>query len=403
MELPVPEFLKQGLREFVVGAGLAAVQVLFEAERTRICGERYAHLPERQAVRAGHAPGELILGGRRVSVKRPRARTRAGGEARLASWEHFRREDPLNERALEQRVVGVSTRKYERSLEPVDSSVKARGTSKSAVSRRFVTMTQKQLAALLSRDLSPLALAILIIDGIHFGDHVILVALGIDESGAKHVLGLWEGATENSVACTALLTSLRERGLRMDRSTFIVTDGSKALVKAVRDVFGPCAVEQRCQVHKRRNVTQHLPEQMRSSIDEAMSQAYSSSDSARAKKLLENLARRLEEDHPSAAASLREGLDETLTVLEFHLPDALRRTLSTTNAFENLQGTIRRTSRRVSRWRGGSMILRWVGAAVLEAAKGFRRLKGKAGMPKLVAALRARDRELSLACEQQAA
>jgi transposase-like protein len=246
-------------------------------------------------------------------------------------------------------------------------------------------------------------LAALMIDGVHFREHVILVALGIDESGAKHVLGLWEGATENATACTALLANLRERGLATHRSLLVVIDGSKALARAVRHVFGRKALLQRCQVHKRRNVLEHLPESAQDSVEEAMKQAYASHDADRAQRQLENLARRLEGEHPSAAASLREGLEETLTIIRLGLPETLTRSLSTTNAIENLLGTVRRVSRRVTRWRGGSMILRWVGAGVREAAQGFRRLKGKAALPKLVALLRARDLEVPLELEERAA
>ena len=375
------------LRELVIHAGLRAVEMMLEVERTGVCGAPYQRQEDRQAIRMGHVPGELVLGGRRVSVKRPRARTRANEEVVLPSWARFSSEDPLTERAVEQMVVGVSTRKYARSLEPVAEGVTTRGTSRSAVSRRFVAATQEQLDEWMARDLRELNLVAVMIDGVCFREHVVLCALGIEASGNKHVLGLQEGATENAVACTELLANLRARGLRTDRALLVVIDGSKALAKAVHDVFGRLAFIQRCQVHKTRNVLEQLPENKRGHIRKALHDAYRSRSAATARRLLNNLERTLRKNHPGAAASLREGLDETLTVLELGLGATLERSLSTTNAIENLNGNIRRITRRVKTWRDGTMILRWVGAAVNEAAKGFRRFRGFQDLKKLVAAL----------------
>lgn len=383
------DVVEHEFHQMIVSAGLQVFSSMLEAERERLCGPRYEHSQARTAHRAGHAPGELSLGGRRVNVSRPRVRSVDGVEVPLTTWDAVAGGDALNKRAMAQMVIGVSTRKYARSLEPVDEPT--RGTSKSAVSRRFVTMTQVKLEEMQDASVKEIDLAVLMIDGIHIDEHVILVALGIDCEGNKHVLGFHEGATENSTACTALLVGLRDRGMRTDRTIFVAIDGAKALRKAVKDVFGNKAVVQRCQLHKRRNVGDHLPESMKTNVDAAMAQAYSSGTAATAKKRLTNLAKVLEGSHPSAAASLREGLDETLTIMSFQLPDALVRTLSSTNAIENIQGGIRRVCRRVTTWRGGAMILRWVGAALVEHSRGFRRLRGHAGMAKLVKALRKLD------------
>jgi transposase-like protein len=382
--------VKGALLDLVLGAGLGVLQALLEQERERLCGQRYKHDPARSASRAGYAPGELVLGGRRVTVQRPRVRSKKG-EVPLPSWERLAAEDPLHARAVEQMVLGVATRKYARSLEPLPAETKSRGTSKSAVSRRFVAATEKTLADWLGRSLSGLSLAALMLDGIVCGEHTVLVALGIDEGGQKHVLGLWEGATENAVACTALLASLAERGLDVNRTMLVVIDGAKALAKAVRDTFGNRALIQRCQVHKKRNVLEHLPERMRATTGATISTAYGCRDSERALSMLTKLARQLERKHPSAAASLREGLSETLTIISLKLDDALARTLATTNPIENLNGVLRRIHHNVKRWRDGTMVLRWVAVGLHEAMKGFRRLKGHEGMPKLVAALRAHD------------
>lgn len=399
--LSLEELLRLELHEMVIGAGMRVLGALLEDERSVACGPRYAHAPDRRAVRAGHAAGELVLGGRRVSVLRPRARTVGGREVALPSWRHFAAEDPLHERAVEQAVLGVSTRRYARSLEPLPEGVRVRGTSRSAVSRRFVAATAAQLDAFLERDLGDVDLAALMIDGVHFADHVVLVALGIDASGGKHVLGLREGATENATACTALLSSMAARGLRTHRAVLVVLDGSKALAGAVRKHWGRRALVQRCQAHKKRNVLDHLPERLHDSVGAAIREAYKSGDAERAERLLLNLARTLETEHPGAAASMREGLDETLTVMRLELPRSLERTLATTNAIENLVGSVRRVSRNVKRWRGGRMILRWMAAGVLESAKGFRKLRGCAGMPKLLAALRAHDAKIDGAVDQQ--
>lgn len=381
----------------MIAAGTAAIGAVLERERTQLVGPRYAHLPGREAHRAGSAPGELVLGGRRVQVRRPRARTLVGREVELPSWLAFAAEDPLHERAVEQMLVGVSTRSYARSLEPVPDELVTRGTSRSAVSRRFVAATEKQMAEWLGRDLSAIDLVVLMIDGVYVGDdHVMLVALGFDVEGNKHVLGVREGATENAASCTALLTEMRDRGLRTERAVLAVIDGAKALAKAVRDVFGARALIQRCQQHKSRNVTDQLPEELKPSVRQALRDAYACADVARAKRMLANLVRRLRDEHPGAAASLEEGLDETLTVKRFGLPHRLERKLSTTNAIENVIGSMRRISARVKRWRGGRMILRWTVAALADAATRFRRVTAtREGMAPLARALK--DHENALA------
>ena len=378
----------------IMNAGMNVVSAMMEEDRVRLCGPRYVHDDERRAHRAGHVDGELVLGGRRVRVRRPRVRSADGREVALPTWEEFASDDPLSERAVEQMVLGVSTRNYARSLEPLPSEMVTRGTSKSAVSRRFVAATSEALTTMMSRDLSAIPLRAIIIDGIHMSEHLVVVALGIDEHGEKHVLGLHEGATENETVCKTLLTNIVARGVRANRSMLFVIDGSKALVAAIRKVYGKRALVQRCQVHKRRNVEDHLPESMKKNVGRAMSTAYRCGNVERAKRLLNALARQLEKDHPSAAASLREGLDETLTVMHFKLPPWLERTLSTTNTIEHVNSRIRATTHNVTKWSGGTMVLRWLAVALVEASKTFRKLRGYKGMPTLVAALHAHDATL---------
>jgi len=241
-------------------------------------------------------------------------------------------------------------------------------------------------------------LVALMIDALVVGDYTVLVALGFDARGDKHVLGLREGATENATACKALLADLGTRGLRTDRSTLIVIDGSKALASAVKAVFGERAIIQRCQVHKRRNVREHLPEDVRDVVARRIRLAYKSGRADTVVKAVERIAADLEDAHPSAAESLREGLAETVTLKRLGITGALERTFSSTNAIENLNGLIRQRTRNVRRWRDGKMVRRWVATALLDSAKSFRRVRGCKEMARLVNALRERDANLDYKC-----
>lgn len=388
--------LRRGLREFVVEAGMQALDALLEDERAQLCGERYRHDAERRAMRAGHAPGELVMGGRKVRVSRPRARTADGSqELALPSWRTFSMEDPLERDVVEKMVVGVSTRKYRRALDAMPPELEEFGTSKSAVSRRFIAATKRQLADRLGRDLSGISLAAVMIDGLGFDEHTVLIALGIDSDGKKHVLGIHEGATENAAACGALLDDLIRRGVPTRRSLLFVIDGAKALSSAIRARWDKRGLLQRCQVHKVRNVKDHLPDELHTSVTATMHQAYAMRDVKKAKQQLESLARRLDDEHPSAASSVREGLAETLTVIKLGLPAPFARTFATTNPIENLNSTTRWICRNVKHWRSGTMILRWCCAAMEEAQSRFRRVKAATkGMPVLLAALRENDRTL---------
>src|SRR2546425_2504171 len=247
------------LMELAVTSGLKVLTTMLEEDRTAICGPRYQHQVERQASRAGTVPSEVTLGGRKVAIRRPRVR-RDDAEVPLPTFQLMANEDPLNRRVVEQMLVGVATRQYARSLEPVPAAMATRGTSKSAVSRRFVAKTAAQLEAWRATPLDDLDLVGLLVDGVHIGDHCLIVALGIAADGQKHALGLWEGSTENATVCQHLLANLQHRGLRTDRSVLAILDGSPALRKAVRAVFDKAALIQRCQVHKMRNVLDHLPE-----------------------------------------------------------------------------------------------------------------------------------------------
>lgn len=376
-------------REVMLRGGLALVTALFSEEMAKLCGPRYAR-GEHLASRWGSQQGEMVLGGRKVKLRRPRVR-KNGEELVPELYREFQREDPLSDRALEQMLIGVSTRRYQRSLEPVIPDLKEFATSKSAVSRRFVARTKAQLEAALSKPLGGEEWAALMIDGIEFHEHVIVIALGIDATGKKHVLSFRQGSTENATLCREMLSEVVARGVPADRSILVVIDGGKGLRKAVTEVFADYAVVQRCQVHKKRNVLDQLPEELRAQVRSAMNQAYSSSSYETAEKLLKNQVRVLAKDHTGAAESLKEGLEETLAVKKLGIGGLLAKTLETTNPIENVNSGVRRVGGRVKRCRGGGMALRWVASGALEHAKKFRRVKGHREMHKLVAALKARD------------
>jgi transposase-like protein len=372
--------MRRTLFTFVIHEGMKAFDQMLEEERTALCGPAHAKGEPDDPLRWGHVDGRVVMGGQRVVVRKPRVR-QIGKEVTLPSWAEFADHDPLDARTMEQMVLGISTRKYERSLEELPDELDAHGTSKSAASRRFVGRTKAHLDAWLTRDLSELSIVAIMLDGLHVAEHSV-------ESGKKHPLGLWVGATENAVVCGELLDNLIERGLDAQGRYLFVIDGSKALRKAIRERFGKRGVVQRCQAHKRRNVLGHLPKSMHAATSRAMRDAYKSGSTATAKRRLTQLIGHLDETHPDAASSLREGLDETLTVKQLELSTSLERTLSTTNPIENLNGTIRRVTRRVKRWRDAKMVRRWIAASVLEAEKGFRRLRGCRSMPELTVALR---------------
>jgi putative transposase len=382
--------VREGLLELVMRAGQEAIASILAEDVARLCGGRYQRREEGSPMRWGEQSGAVVLGGRRVKVARPRVR-QGGREVELPAYAEFQREDALGERALTQMLCGVSTRKYKRSLESAEGFDDF-GTSRSAVSRRFVALSKRRLESLMSTSLADARWQSVMADALHFGEHTIVVALGIDETGRKQVLGIREGTTENGTLCKELFTALVERGLPQDRHLLFVIDGGKGLRKGLREVFADRAEVQRCQVHKQRNVLEYLPEDKRPQVRSVLAQAYQAQTYETGLRQLQNLAKSLDRDHPGAAASLREGLEETLTVKRLGLSGALERTLATTNPIENLNASIRQISGRVRRCRGGSMALRWVGAAVLDAQEHFHRIKGASEMHRLVDALKRLDR-----------
>lgn len=389
---------KKGLLTFVQQMGIAVLREMLEHDATMIAGPKGRHVGNRTHHRWGTARTPMPFGGQNVVIERPRVRGRGRGEQEvdLPTVEAMREGDPMSDRVAEQIVLGVSTRGYKRSLDEVPAELDARGASKSNASRALIDATSERLAEFVSRRLDALDIVAIFIDGIVIAGNTVLIALGVNVDGIKEPLGIWGGSTENSTIATALLQNMIERGLRVEESMLFVVDGGKGIRKALHDVFGDRAVVQRCQTHKARNVREHLPDAKRPYVASQMRDAYRCTTHATAKKKLLQLASWLDNNgEESAAASLREGLDETLTVLKLELPKWLCRTFATTNAIENLNGALRRVTRNVKRWRDEAMIRRWVALAVAEAQRGFRRVKGHVHLPILIAALRPKAAELA--------
>jgi putative transposase len=380
---------REGLLALSVGVGLGVLAELMEEEVDEVVGPKGRHDADRVAVRHGHEAGEVTLGGRRVPVERPRVRSADGqAELPLATYAHFADRDPLTQVVLERMLAGVSTRRYRRTQEPVGATIEqaARSTSKSSVSRSFVERTRVALGELMARRLDDVRVSVMMLDGIELKGRTNIVALGVTTEGVKIPLGLWEGSTENATVATALLSDLVERGLDPEQGMLFVIDGAKALRKALRSVFGEVPV-QRCVRHKERNVLQHLPERDRPLVKRRLRSAWAETDHDRALDRLRALAGELDRTHPGAAGSLREGLEETLTLNRLGIRGSLKRTLESTNPCESMIECVRRTSRNVKRWSSGEMALRWTAAGMLEAERQFRRIIGYRDLAKLAVAI----------------
>jgi putative transposase len=381
---------REGLLALSVGVGLGVVHELMEAEVTEVVGPKGKHDPDRTAKRHGHEDGSMTLGGRRVKVSRPRMRS-ADDERELAlgTYEHFADRDPLTRAVMDRMLAGVSTRRFAGVGEPVGEDVErgASATSRSSVSEAFVERTQTALEELMSRRLEDVRLAAMMLDGMEIAERMHVVALGITTEGVKIPLGLWEGSTENATLARTLLADLVDRGLDPEQAILFVIDGAKALAKAIREVFGANALLHRCHRHKERNVTDLLPEADRDRVRGRMRAAWSLTDADLARQRLELLAGELERSWPDAAASLREGMAETLTLMRLGIDGQLAKTLSSTNPIESMIEIVRHTQRNVKRWREGDMRKRWTAAGMLVAEQQFRRIIGYRDLAKLVIAV----------------
>jgi putative transposase len=358
---------------------------------TRRVGPRYQPASERGCFRWGQQPGYVVFAGQKVPVNRPRVRTREGQEVELETYARLQH-DGRRQRAVREGIVaGLTSRNYQRA---VHSVLDGYGIQKSSVSREFVHASSAQLKKLCEKNLAELDVVAILIDGIHFGKQVLVVALGIESSGKKQVLGVWQGATENTAVVKDLLEDLVTRGLSTERRYVFVIDGAKALRAAIERVFGERAEVQRCQLHKRRNVAEYLPKGAQGDYDRRIRNAYAMTGYAEAKAELQKIFRQLERVNPSAAHSLEEGLEETLTVHRLAVSELLRRSLANTNPIESCLSTVERVARNVKRWHAGDQALRWTATGLLEAERKFRKVKGFRELPAL-------QRKLNPALTQQ--
>jgi putative transposase len=399
--LPLPAEIQEALGELVgaaregllalsVGLGLSVVHQLMEREVDEVVGPKGKHNPDRTAKRHGHEDGSMTLGGRRVPVSRPRIRT-ADDEHELpvASYEYFADRDPLTRAVMDRMLAGVSTRGYKVVGEPVGDGVgqEASSTGKSTVSELFIERTRTALSELMSRRLDDVRLAVMMLDGLEIAERTHVVALGISTEGVKIPLGLWEGSTENATLVSMLLADLVDRGLDPGQAILFVIDGGKALRKAIKGVFGEHALVHRCHRHKERNVCDLLPERERPMILVRIRGAWALTDHHLARERLELLASELERTWPDAAASLREGMDDTLTLMRLGIGGQLAKTLASTNPCESMIEIVRYTQRNVKRWQDGDMRKRWTATGMLIAEQQFRRIIGYRDLAKLVIAI----------------
>ena len=381
------------LLQFIFEQGLSSLRDMMHLEAEHLAGPKGKHQRERTHNHWGYAPAEMPLGGRKVTIARPRVRTKGGREETLPCVAAFQNEDALPAHVQEQILAGVSMRSYERSLDEPVENYSSRGSSKSSASRHLVQRTTEKMREYLSRPLGGFDFVALMIDALHFSDTAVVVCLGISMNGEKTPLGIWGGSTENAEVCNSLLNDLLERGLRVDGSILCVIDGGRGIRKSLQSVFGDRAIIQRCQLHKRRNVKDHLPKAKQIYVDKQLAAAYRAKDYNEAKRKLDDLHAWLcDNGEQEAARSLKEGQDETLTLLRLGMTGMLGRSLVTTNAIENLMGTIRRITRNVKRWRDGDMVHRWVAMAIEEAETKFRKIKGYRQLGQLKSALTKLDR-----------
>lgn len=378
VRLPLPlvevwEELQPEVEHLTGLAGLKIIRAVIEDEVMRRVGPRHQPDAASSCLRWGQQPGYVVFAGQKVGVQRPRVRTRQGEEVQLDSYARLQH-DGRRQRAVGEGIVaGLTSRNYRRAVQSV---LDGYGIEKSSVSRQFVQASAAQLKTLYEKRLEELDLVAILIDGIHLGKQVLVVALGIERSGKKQVLGLWQGATENTTVVKELLEDLVARGLAPERRYLFVIDGAKALRAGIERVFGGRAEVQRCQIHKRRNVKEHLPKSAQGDTDRRIRNAYAMTGYAEAKAELEKIFRQLERINPSAAHSLEEGLEETLTVHRLGVGGLLRQTLASSNPIESCLSTVERVARNVKRWRAGDHALRWTATGLLEAEKKFRKVKG---------------------------
>ena len=386
------EAVGQSFEQFCLLAGVSALSEMMESDVTALAGDAHARNADKPGYRWGTTRGRLGFQGGKVELQRPRVRSKVTGkEMALPSWQEAAEAGWLEEWAMNLMLINVATRKFGRAVRLPEAGVPSQdgsGLSKSAVSRRFKALTEARMGEWMASDLSRLDLLVIQIDGLHMTDKLLMIgAVGIDVDGNKHPLGVVEGATENTATVQALLDNLIERGLDPEVCRLFIVDGAKALSKAIRKTFGADIPIQRCQIHKARNIAERIDPKHHAAVRHALKQAWKLDDADKAERLLRNLARRFELEAPGSSRTILEGLDEILTVIRLGVPPELRRSLASTNIIESMNAVIRQVCRNVKRWRDAQMALRWTAAGMLEAGKGFRRIKAYKQLPQLKAAL----------------
>lgn len=382
--------MRHGLLSAAVNVGLDVFSQLLAAEVTEVAGEKGKHNSTRRARRHGSEPSKVPLGGRMVAVDKPRVRASDGsGEIGLETWSAVASRDLLDRHTLISMLAGVSTRTYETVLEPAGPTVEeaSSSTSKSAVSRRFVEATRARLVEFRSRPLGDRRWLVVYIDGFGFGDEALVGALGVDDQGNKMPLSVVHGTTENKAACKRLLDGLEERGFDPSHGVLFVIDGGKAIYHAIVDKWSDVALIQRCRAHKARNLTDLLPESHHAWVRAELNRAWAMADAGEAERALRNLGAKIERTHPDAAASLREGLIDTITINRLGVTGTLAKTLATTNPMESTIDIVKVHARNVKRWRAGDMRLRWAAAGMLAAEGQYRRVKGYRQLDRLAVAI----------------
>lgn len=366
-----------GLQDFMFEVGMLAVQQTMAAEVETLAGPRYARNTGNDAQRWGTQQGAVYVNGQKKNIKKPRVMRKVAGkheEVELETYSEFSKPTAMNQAIMAKVLAGVSTRDY---AGTVDAVVEGHGISKSAVSRRAVKEASKQLQEFHTRKFDQQEFVVMMIDGIGIADVDNIVALGIDIWGKKHVLGVRQGATENTQVCLELLEDVVDRGVNAEGDYLFCVDGAKALTKAIKKIFGQNSVIQRCQLHKRRNVSDKLPKEHQSRIDSRLAAAYAMNELNEARKAVTAVFDELVELNESAAGSLAEGMEETLTVHKLGLKGDLKRILSSTNTIESMFSMSRRYKRNVKKWnRKTDHIERTLVVTLLEAEGRFKRVRG---------------------------
>lgn len=393
LPFPIQELTMRDLQQAVKGrfssfctaVGIQALMTLMDQDVEAMAGPKGKHDPNRTAYRHGYQNTTVPMGNQRLGIKRPRARSiETDTDLPIPSYEAFANDDELLEAALNRMLYGMSSRDYRHGIEDYSDIAETSGTSKSAISQRFIKASAKEAQKVLGRRFDQETIPVLMIDGIALGDYTAIVAMGVTSDGHKIIMGVRIGSTENAQVCRDLLTDLVSRGLKYEQGLLAVIDGSKALRKALKDVLGQQVLIQRCQVHKMRNIIDYLPKHKRDWVKRKLKKAWTSETAEEAIRQLRSLATSLQTQYPDAAASLREGLEETVTILKLSIPGLLQRSLRSTNTIESAFSMVSKNIRNVKNWKNGTMVQRWVCAALLDAENRANRIAGYRSMGILI-------------------